>query len=550
MKIQKLAINGKDVRVENLVIIVGPNGVGKTTFLRDLHDTFVTSSPGTVTTTQSTKWTGVFISDSFHSTLTEWKEWAASLKEVSGNAIGNNQKAHAITSYLGRENKQHYLYADLLPNLKASLENPAITPGALEGTLGAPFRDQHSIFLGVDNRFFVSTNFTGQLNPDSTHDTKPAPFLANNQEILQKINRAMLSLFDRKLFVESPTYPTFNILVAKEKVLAPKRLSMTPKNIINQRADYENWIAKNSITTLPEEGHGVRAAMEILYALETENNRIVFIDEPELHLYPSSKYLIGRIIGKYAASGKKQIILTTHDSDLLRGLLHGSSKSTVLRINKDRTIKSVTGHSLKKTSGNEVLQSAFLDAVILTEGIGDQFVYRNVFQQKHLLEKISYQVIAVNGKESIADDIPFFNDLNIMYAVILDYDSIFSDKRGGLINYCLVKTGADEQQLEKAAQLVRDITQFSKDMGGKRKGLGNTTLTLEQKSKIVELLNLLKKYGVFIVPCGELEDWVNGSKPIIPEKVYSVYKSSANKKYKGLSDFANKISKYIIESLK
>lgn len=549
MKLKKIYINDEAVNLENLTIIVGSNGVGKTTFLRDLRYTFINTKPnGTIYSLNNIKWSNLCRGDSFSVSLSEWKIWLNSIKVTTGENA-DNQRLYALPQSLGRQQKPQKMRENDRNDAIIYSNSSEATVDGLENSWTHIFRDQYTAFLSVDDRFYVSNNSSGQLSPDAMNNLQPAPFLAINKDILKRINQAISKLFNKKLSVESSLFPTYNILVTKTESTAMRRLATTPQGHLGQRMVYDQWVVNNSAAILSDDGHGIRAAIEILYALETPTNNIIFIDEPELHLYPASKYQLGRIIGDYASSSKKQIILSTHDSDFLRGLLHGTRKSTIIRLNKDRSINTVVGRSIKNTASNEILQSSFLDAVILTEGIGDQFVYRSVFQQKHLLKKFSYQFISSGGKESIADDFNFYKSLGIAFAVILDYDSLFSTKRNGLVKHCLTMLGVPSIDISDISILADDVNTFSKGMQYKKRGLNNVELSYDQKIIINKLLTKLKGYGLFIVPQGELEDWVGVSKPISPEDIYSRYRSSSNKKYKNLTDFSAEIEKYILKEL-
>jgi hypothetical protein len=203
------------------------------------------------------------------------------------------------------------------------------------------------------------------------------------------------------------------------------------------------------------------------------------------------------------------------------------------------------GRKIKSTSSNEVLESAFLDAVIISEGISDQFVYENAFRNKHILEECSYRFISTWGKENIADDFRFFKSLNISFAAILDYDAIFSSSRRGLIERCLEELQVNDVEREALLTELQEIREFSKGMPYRDKGLNCPSLSEENKKRAGCFLDKLKEKGIFIVPVGCLEDWVNESKPISPEKILAKYKHRSNSEFIGLTNFLKEIEGYI-----
>lgn len=560
MRIKHINISGSQVPLTSLNIIVGPNGVGKTTLLRDLHGEFIQrpTSGG-----DPARWVNLLDEDSFEASRDDWREWRSSLRIITGEGYDSSGKYYADLKSLGRHDKPQKVKDIALTEIDQAIggswSGHPVFPeqthhysysGASKEII-VPFKDQRSVFMTVDGRLDLSNNGSGNHDIDMGGSIQPAPFLAENSDILKSINSKMTKLFGKKIFTESRKLPEFSLYVGRSDIKQPKRYSNSPRNIRRIAETFDEWVRQNNVVSLRSEGHGVRAAVQILYELENTSNKIVFIDEPELHLYPSAKYMLGRFIGEYAKQGKKQVVITTHDTDMLRGLIEASSRATIIRINRDRSVRFVKDDSIHKTIAGSVLQSAFLDAVIVVEGVQDRYVYGGVLHHNNLLQNISYQVIGVNGKESVSQSFYFFDLLGIKYAAIYDFDFFWHNNKGAeTARACLDRKKVDGLTKSSLLSMSSEICDFMKGKEEKKRGLNSPALSHSQRQKIISCLSIFAKEGIFISSVGELEDWVNVNKNMgkdmaSAEKILQKYKARNKTTYKGLTDFMRSVAAYI-----
>ena len=558
MKISHLNISDKKVPLTGLNVIVGPNGAGKTTLLKDLHSEFTGFNSGLVS-----KWTNLLDDNSFTASLHDWKDWKDSLEVVTGESYSNNGKYYADPKSMGRQNKPQKVKDTFVSEINYAINSSegnlprfsAVSSYAtdIDRDIIKPFRDQRSVFMTVDDRFYISNNNTGQHNVDTNNSIQPAPFLADNDDILKSINSKMNRLFGKKLFSESRSMSNFSLYVGGGEVAQPKRHTNLPRNYKKIASTFDAWVEDNKITGLQNEGHGVRAAAQVLYELENDSNKIIFLDEPEIHLYPSAKYLLGKFIGEYAQTGKKQVIVTTHDSDMLRGLIDANGVATIIRLGPDRSVKFAKDSEISRTITSSVLQSAFLDAVIVTEGIGDQYVYEGVMQHIKLLPKRSYQVISMNGKESVAHCFYFFELLGIKYAAIYDFDALWHTNRTqNTLESCLDQKKVTAVAKNSLLSTAQQINEFMKGKKDKKYGVNCSSLTDVQRQFIRQSLDDIAKEGIFISPMGELENWVgvdknNGKEVASPEQILKKYRGYSKSKYINLTNFIIGVADHLEE---
>jgi ABC-type multidrug transport system ATPase subunit len=543
MKLKSIVINGETQPLGNLVIIVGPNGAGKTTFLRDLHYQFVKNAAQT-----DTKWQNLLEEDHLGSSLEEWRLWANNLKEIAGQTRGD-EKAYGLPEYLSHQEKQHLIFSNDRRQLVEHLSKSDVDLKSLTNVFGSYFKDQQTVLLSVDTRFWVSGNPSATLKDTDSTEIKPATYLAVNSGALETLNRSLKMIFGKKLFAVPHNHPEYSIDVASVSIRAPKNLIGSTAGWMKMKEIYTAWRSANKIASLQSEGHGFRAAVETLYALENMTKSILFIDEPELHLYPSAKFKLGQLIGTKARRGK-QIILSTHDSDLLRGLVKSSQDITFIRINADRTIKVINSKTGIGNYTNETMQTAFEQGAIFVEGISDTYVYRKSMDLKKYLENYSYQVVPTHGRDRLHEGLPFTELLGIKSALVADYDMVLDNKKKerkrGQKSIVLILNAkkVDSELIKKIDNQIEEIRLES--LGIVESNIGfQANLPQVTKQKVEDLLKDLETHGLFIVPIGALQDWVSLSQGARPEAIFNRFRSGSRIKFKELSGFLKRIGEYL-----
>jgi energy-coupling factor transporter ATP-binding protein EcfA2 len=550
MKIKELSHNGITVPLSRLVIIVGPNGSGKTTFLTDLYLQYVQSTPSSSVSTNSTKWPGLLNGNFLEVSKVEWEKWSGDLIKIDDAPATNNTASYSIKGNLSHDAKGEWLDDTDKNNLDVALNNGSpIDLLDLHNRFGRAFKSQQSYQGTVENRLWLSQNASGGINATKySSQLKAAPYLATNSDVLSTLNRLMRKLFDKQFFVEPHNYPTYALDIAPVGVNSPKRSSSTTEGLLKNKQYYADWKNDGSIRDISQEGHGVRATSELLYAFENKSKKINFIDEPELHLYPATKYNLGKIISSYS-SRAKQTILVTHDTEMLRGLVYGSKSATILRINSSHELSYISAGTVGKAYSSDILQGAFQDGVVIVEGVTDKYVYANAFNEKHLSDNYSLQVVSMYGKTSLAVPITFYESMKIKNVVIADFDIIFpqnnKNRERKLVLEILNKKLVSSTKIQGIEAALDSIWGFIKGRTSKKKGLNCPGLTAEEKAEVSNLLSSVKEFGLFIVPCGGLEDWVGMDHDTSPETILAVFRSRSNSTYKPLTDFLTEISAYL-----
>lgn len=136
---------------------------------------------------------------------------------------------------------------------------------------------------------------------------------------------------------------------------------------------------------LEEQGDGVKSYMGLVLTMLAGHHEIILIDEPEAFLHPPQARLLARVLAE--RSRNQQVFLATHSSSIVQGALEASGATTIVRITRDGTtnhaavlkdqdVKDLWSDPLLRYSN--VLDGLFHDAVVLCESDSDCRYYQAV----------------------------------------------------------------------------------------------------------------------------------------------------------------------------
>jgi energy-coupling factor transporter ATP-binding protein EcfA2 len=127
-----------------------------------------------------------------------------------------------------------------------------------------------------------------------------------------------------------------------------------------------------ALPLLDGQGDGVRSLVRILLPLITGAYSVVIMDEPELFLHPPQAFALGQEVGRIAGSKKLQVILATHDKNLLAGLLGASAPVSVVRLVRDE--ETITAHQLRASELRDIWDDPVLKYSNVLDGLFHELV--------------------------------------------------------------------------------------------------------------------------------------------------------------------------------
>jgi hypothetical protein len=88
-----------------------------------------------------------------------------------------------------------------------------------------------------------------------------------------------------------------------------------------------------AVAALPQvqaQGDGIKSALGLLVPLISDFYPLVLLDEPEAHLHPPQARIIGVEIGNQARDNGSQVIVSTHDKNIVQGIVESEAPVTIL----------------------------------------------------------------------------------------------------------------------------------------------------------------------------------------------------------------------------
>lgn len=307
---------------------------------------------------------------------------------------------------------------------------------------------------------------------------------------------------------------------------------------------------------LKEQGDGYQSFTGILLAAIIFPDRALLLDEPEAFLHPKQARVLGQLLGRLSIDRPAQIIVSTHSSAFMWGVVSGNDSANVLRLNRsvDTTrytqVSASTVKALTRTpllSSQPVLDSLFHQGVVVCEGDPDRAVYQFV-AHRTLGSKGGEDLLFIhtNGKGAADTPVELLKGAGAPVAVIVDIDILNASSPLDKIVRALAgaeiameleqrrsKIGEwvlhmpEDQFLEKLLEGVNAwISSPHTDARSSRRRLESTLKVTtsswevvkkagvsyfngDQLAAVERLIEDLAKIGVFVVPCGELEQWIN-----------------------------------------
>jgi AAA domain, putative AbiEii toxin, Type IV TA system len=164
----------------------------------------------------------------------------------------------------------------------------------------------------------------GRLAKAGDPPTHPLQVLHLERRKFDKLARVMKLLFGFDLFLDTVSQ-NFNLRIGVPDV--------PPYTIDSFNPQYDNAVA--ALPELQSQGDGIRAALGLLAPLITSLHPLVLIDEPEVFLHPPQARIIGKEIGKQAKDKGSQVILATHDKNILQGVIESYAPVAILHLTRN-----------------------------------------------------------------------------------------------------------------------------------------------------------------------------------------------------------------------
>ena len=558
--IKKVEFNNEEnepleLKPDDIVVFVGPNNVGKSRILKDLRNDIIKEPTSNKVIIKNVE----YEEENFNSeNMKAYCEKNLSKNETGqyNLNIGNRGYTYAGYDFNEFSNRRESFYKMFFSFLSTEERLNMTAP----------------IYLANIQQNKVSFNIMRKLEKD--------------ENAIKRLNKVLNSCFGKGVDITETEYQNSLYKVYK----------FGEKDEINEiiKSNTRNAISKlENLEDLSEQGDGIRSAVAILSSLIAEEHSIYFMDEPETFLHPPQARVLGNNIVELSEG--KQCFISTHNIDLIKGILEKkSNRVKIVKIDRNgdkNKIDQLKSESIEKISDDKnlkysnILDGLFYKQVVLCENESDCKFYAAVLENVCQTTYQNTLFCGVGGKSQFKMVGPLLKDAKINYIVIADLDLIDDKERlKGLVDsieenkYDEIKNDhsdfltlfESEKKITKRKQLeikkeIIEIFDASKsdeymsEANAKKiksllKNVNSLSLLKEEGSKSVpegdcknkykKILKTLESLNVYLVECGEIENFVpqiKGHGPKWVEEVFKKYPNMEEQEYNDVKDFIRKV---------
>lgn len=553
--ISKITFNNKQViniNKNDIVIFVGPNNVGKSQSLKDIYTLLEKNVSTTV----------IKEIEIVKTCIDEFEDF---VKNISCSKDYGNHKVYSgygysINSYNILDYKNYNFFGDA--------------------------RGIFVSFLNTENRLEI-------CNPPEVIDVgkekkHPIHYLIENDLYGKIVSNNFKKAFGKELIPNRLFGKTIPLCIGNKV-----NLDNINHNDFEQNLQEYGKIL-NTYEQVQNQGDGIRSFVGILLNLIIKTYCTYLIDEPESFLHPPQAKIMGHIIGELLDE-KQQAFISTHSQEIIKGLLEVCpERIKIIRITRDQNINNFS--ILDNTQFNEIwkdpllkyseiMSSLFHKSVVLCESDSDCRLYSIILSHikenlghfsetlfihcggKQRMPKVIKALKALNINLIVIPDIDVLNDKNIIKRIVEScgdswekYESSYNKLQNNL------KTQKNSIIRDEVKMKIDEVLNSSQDKELSKEEIGQiiSNLKIETKWSVVkkggkdiiprgdgfsafeQLDKLLKKVGIFLVPVGELENFVRevgGHGPEWVNKVLETYPNLDNEVYDKIIKFVKEWSK-------
>lgn len=307
-----------------------------------------------------------------------------------------------------------------------------------------------------------------------------------------------------------------------------------------------------ALDRLDDQSDGYQEVASILLGLLLSEGRVVLLDDPASHVPPAVATKLGKWIATHAETLGVQVIVATHNTAFLAGLLTGDDDVTMISVSRQgeqTRIRSVASDALGTLArspflpNEEVVKCLLGQHVVVTQSDEERTIYQMVAER--LYGEVTVGFVHAHGQPNVAPVTQSLASAGLAVAAIVDMDifaseSVFTELVTGITGEPPLATwlstrdkiaksisGASKQAIREDA---KDVEAFLEQI---QTGQGDATETSHLQTKqsaaawqairaqgldalceelrpwTEQLLDELQQKGIFVVPKGQLQGWID-----------------------------------------
>ena len=526
------------IHPRGLVVVIGPNSAGKTRMLKDIQGRLL-GEPRNLVVCEDVE---LQRPHDFQVMLDKMYKERHIRRRIDDS---NNIYIDSIMPQLGDNSQQHWSVHE--PQL-AQFFQSAVSSNSEGG--------QKDRFLEHFGRFFLSslfldrrlglTNTVGNLDYEKQYPSNELQALYLNTSAKSALATEAAKVFGKAIWLDNTRSGVLCLRVADDARMPSAEDRLEPEKMRNYRL-------------IEDEGDGFKSYMGICVTLLLGQRPICLLDEPEMCLHPPQAYALGQFIGRYGVSKEYVTFVATHSSHVLRGIIEQTRELEIVRLSRvgsqfsGKKVSHDTIHACiekPSTKVETILDGLFAEAVTVVESEGDRLVYSTTWERIAGEFRHDVHFVSVGGLGGIAETCNLYRNLKIPVSVIADLDLLREIDTFERIMRSLASLEQTKEAVSTCKNIIAQIKALGPiysedDIRGQLKAISEDRLDwsdaeqinrirhtlselssgLSQTARLkhgVESLNSQTIYhdlktflgtcrscGLFLVPCGELEDWVS-----------------------------------------
>lgn len=495
-----------EVNPESIIILVGPNNSGKSLALKEIESWCI----GGVTSTNK-------IIENLTIKYPEGLDEASILLKKIETNPNLDEQHHPEVIHLRRP-------------VVGTNTNPHIVKSTLDNkTLKELLANPDDINLNRRFREIVVSNFVIRLDGRTRFlltEAKPSGNLASTPQnhlwqlfvddaARQTAREFTSQAFGLNLVIDPTAMTEFRIKMS----LRPP-LDIAEEKSLDERARsfYQQAI------DIQRTSDGVQAFTGLVTAMLSLPFKILLVDEPEAFLHPPLSRRLGNNMARLAREQKASLFISTHSSEFVMGCIETVSETQIVRLTYENgvaTAKNLTGIQIQSMIKNPLmrstgtLQALFHKCAIVTESDTDRSFYEEINTRLRRIDRGIEDALFLNAqnKQTIFKVVEPLRNIGIPAIGIYDLDIIrIGDDFTNILNSAKISQNTIHHLRTEKNWLLQKLQSIQVVNGLERDPLkfgGINHLDLLDKSRSLDFMGILESYGIFIVPFGEIEQWLS-----------------------------------------
>ncbi|MBP88411.1 MAG: hypothetical protein CMJ64_17140 [Planctomycetaceae bacterium] len=535
--IKSITPRGSDpVEVGALTVFVGPNNVGKTAILRDILRLGANFDVSALDRSGDDEPQPIVLSDLSFVPKLSVERMTLGLTVVD-ESHPDGPLVHGVAP-----NLRMPLRRSISKNLKNILYRPIMTARSVwTSSLGQLMALRMAYFSPDDRQHVVEP--TALRSPVEGPENLLQSLYYAEPEIHEALNDAFGEVFDgMHIKLDASGRVSAMLRIADEPFPAE-----TGDAIANVR-QYE------SMRMLHKEGDAYQSVVGMVMTILLGQGRVILLDHPEMFLHPEQARRLGRWIGTRAPEYACQVFVTTSSDSFLDGLSEGRTVPTILRTSRREDIthlhtvppaptKAIARFPVFSTQNS--LGALFCDGAVVAPGDRDRVIYQTVAGR--FSDARNFRFLQASGAKNLPFVAGAFRQAGVPVCVITELDIFRTEKdftelvkavtgdpppqpwlatRDRLENH--VDGAYDDQALSRSAHEVESfLSKLEKtDIPAKPELSAAVAvnsarnweklrherlewLPRETRIWVEELIEDLKRKGIFVSPRGHLKAWLD-----------------------------------------